>query len=199
METWLDRTGKSVKLSQPQQFFADSREMIDEAFPGDIIGIYDPGIYQIGDTLCASKDTFNFGKLPTFPPEHFAKVRAKTALKQKHFIKGITQLAQEGAIQIYKTEHFEEYILGVVGQLQFDVFIYRMEGEYNVQLDIQPLSFRLARWLLDKEIPRDALRSTTNLVVFDTKERPVILFENEFALNWFQQKNPDIHLADTAF
>ncbi|MGV3488660.1 MAG: peptide chain release factor 3 [Tuberibacillus sp.] len=197
METWLDRTGKSVKLSQPQQFFADSREMIEEAYPGDIIGIYDPGIYQIGDTLCATKDTFNFGKLPTFPPEHFAKVRAKTALKQKHFIKGITQLAQEGAIQIYKTEHFEEYILGVVGQLQFDVFTYRMEGEYNVQLDIQPLSFRLARWLLDKEIPRDALRSTTNLVVFDTKGRPVILFENEFALNWFQQKNPDIHLADT--
>jgi peptide chain release factor 3 len=197
METWLDRTGKSVKLSQPQQFFADSREMIDEAFPGDIIGIYDPGVYQIGDTLCSTKNTFNFGKLPTFPPEHFAKVRPKTALKQKHFIKGITQLAQEGAIQIYKTEHFEEYILGVVGQLQFDVFVYRMEGEYNVQLDIQPLSFRLARWLVDNEIPRDALRSTTNLVVLDIRERPVILFENEFALNWFQQKNPEIKLTDT--
>jgi len=198
METWLDRTGKSVKLSQPQQFFADSREMIEEAYAGDIIGIYDPGIYQIGDTLCATKNTFNFGKLPTFPPEHFAKVRPKTALKQKHFLKGMTQLAQEGAIQIYKTEHFEEYILGVVGQLQFDVFIYRMEGEYNVALDFQPLSFRLARWLVDNEIPRDALRSTTNLVVFDTKERPVILFENEFALNWFQQKNPDVKLAETA-
>ncbi|WP_077615174.1 peptide chain release factor 3 [Caenibacillus caldisaponilyticus] len=198
METWLDRTGKPVKLAQPQQFFADSREMVEEAYPGDIVGIYDPGVYQIGDALCGTKETFHFGKLPTFPPEHFAKVRAKTALKQKHFLKGIHQLAQEGAIQIYRTEHFGNYILGAVGRLQFDVFVFRMEGEYNVELDIEPLSFRLARWLVDREIPRDALRSTTNLVVFDAHDRPVILFENEFALNWFQQKNPEIRLAETA-
>lgn len=197
METWLDRTKKSVKLAQPQQFFADSREAIDEAYAGDIVGIYDSGVYQIGDSVCATKETFNFGKLPTFPPELFAKVHAKSAMKQKHFIKGVTQLAQEGAVQIYKTEHFEEYILGAVGQLQFDVFVYRMENEYNVDLFIEPLSFRLARWLLEPEIPREALRSTTNLVVFDVQERPVILFENEFGLNWFRQKNPDIELAET--
>ncbi|GGH84471.1 peptide chain release factor 3 [Pullulanibacillus pueri] len=197
METWLDRTGKPVKLAQPQQFFADSRENVEDAYPGDIVGIYDPGLYQIGDTLCATKDTFNFGKLPTFPPEHFSKVRAKTAMKQKHFIKGIEQLAQEGAVQIYKTERYEEYILGVVGQLQFDVFKYRMEAEYNVDLDIQPMSFHLARWLLNDEIPREALRSTTNMVVHDSQDRPVILFENEFGLNWFMQKNPDIKLAES--
>ncbi|GGE43777.1 peptide chain release factor 3 [Pullulanibacillus camelliae] len=197
METWLDRTGKAVKLAQPQQFFADSRENVEEAYPGDIVGIYDPGVYQIGDTLCEAKDTFNFGKLPTFPPEHFSKVRAKTALKQKHFIKGIEQLAQEGAVQIYKTERFEEYILGVVGQLQFDVFKYRMEAEYNVELDIQPMSFHIARWLMSEDVPREALRSTTNMVVHDGQDRPVILFENEFGLNWFQQKNPEIQLAES--
>ncbi|MFC7391650.1 peptide chain release factor 3 [Scopulibacillus cellulosilyticus] len=198
MTVWLDRTGKQLKLAQPQQFFADSREIIDEAFPGDIVGLYDPGFYQIGDTVCGVKDTFNYGELPQFPPEHFAKVRAKNAMKQKHFLKGVNQLAQEGAIQIYRTQ-YEETILGVVGQLQFDVFVYRMKAEYGVDLDMQMMPHQLAKWIVDKEEAKNLQRSSNNLVVADRDERPVIIFENEFALRWFQQKHPDVKLADSSY
>ncbi|MFD2618501.1 peptide chain release factor 3 [Terrilactibacillus laevilacticus] len=198
MTVWLDRTKKSVKLAQPQQFFADSREIIDDAYPGDIVGLYDPGFYQIGDSVCESKDTFNFGELPQFPPEHFAKVRAKNAMKQKHFLKGVNQLAQEGAIQIYRTP-FEETILGVVGQLQFDVFVYRMKAEYGVDLDMQRMSHQIAKWITKPEDADELRKSSNNLVVLDHQERPVIIFENDFSLRWFEQKHPDIELVDSSF
>lgn len=198
MTVYLDRTQKPIKLAQPQQFFADSREMIDEAYPGDIVGLYDTGFYQIGDAVCESKDTFNYGALPQFPPEHFAKVRAKNAMKQKHFLKGVSQLAQEGAIQVYKTP-FEETILGVVGTLQFDVFVYRMKAEYGVDLDIERMPHQIAKWILNKEDADALRRSSNNLVVADYKDRPVIIFENDFSLRWFQQKHPDIELRDSSY
>lgn len=196
MTVWMDRTQKSLKLAQPQQFFADSREIIDDAYPGDIVGLYDPGFYQIGDTVCESKETFNFGELPQFPPEHFAKVRAKNAMKQKHFLKGVNQLAQEGAIQVYRTP-YEETILGVVGQLQFDVFVFRMKAEYSVDLDMQPMPHQLAKWIPNKEDVEKLQKSSTNLIVQDHQKRSVIIFENDFSLRWFQQKNPDVVLSDS--
>ncbi|WP_085521249.1 peptide chain release factor 3 [Tuberibacillus sp. Marseille-P3662] len=196
MTTWLDRTGKQNKLAQPQQFFAKSREVIDDAYPGDIVGLYDPGMYQIGDTVCGTKETFNFGRLPQFPPEHFAKVRPKNALKQKHYLKGLEQIAQEGAIQIYKTPKFEEYVLGAVGKLQFDVFIYRMEAEYGVELVMDQMPHELARWLLDTDVPEQALRSSRSTLVYDHQDRPVIIFENEFSLQWFRQQHPEVKLSD---
>lgn len=197
MTVSLDRTQKQIKLAQPQQFFADSREIIDDAYPGDIVGLYDPGFYQIGDTVCEGKETFKFGALPQFPPEHFAKVRAKNAMKQKHFIKGVTQLAQEGAIQIYRTP-FEETILGVVGQLQFDVFVYRMKAEYGVDLDMQQMPHQLAKWIIGKEAADQVRKSSNNLVVTDRFDQPVIIFENDFSLRWFQQKYPDVELSDSS-
>ncbi|TCP29308.1 peptide chain release factor 3 [Scopulibacillus darangshiensis] len=196
MSVTLDRTKKQLKLAQPQAFFADSREIIDDAYPGDIVGLYDPGFYQIGDTVCAAKDTFNFGELPQFPPEHFAKVRAKNAMKQKHFLKGVNQLAQEGAIQVYRTK-YEETILGVVGKLQFDVFIYRMKAEYGVDLDMQPMPHQIAKWIPNKEDAEKLQKSSNNLIVTDHQERQVIIFENDFGLRWFQQKYPDVLLADS--
>ncbi|GAY75351.1 peptide chain release factor 3 [Sporolactobacillus inulinus] len=174
MSVYLDRTGKPLKLAQPQQFFADSREMIDDAFPGDIVGLYDTGFYQIGDTVCQAKDTFNYGALPQFAPEHFAKVRAKNAMKQKHFLKGVSQLAQEGAIQVYKTP-YEETILGVVGTLQFDVFVYRMQAEYGVALDIERMPHQVAKWIASREDAEALRRNSNNLVVTDYKDRPVII------------------------
>lgn len=197
MTVYLDRTGKQLKLAQPQQFFADSRELIDEAWPGDIVGLYDTGFYQIGDTVCASKDTFNFGALPQFAPEHFAKVRAKNAMKQKHFLKGVSQLAQEGAIQVYKTP-YEETILGVVGTLQFDVFVYRMQAEYGVDLDIERMPHQIAKWIVKREDAEALRRNANHLIVTDYKERPVIIFENDFALRWFTQKHPEIELRDSS-
>jgi peptide chain release factor 3 len=197
MSVYLDRTGKQLKLAQPQQFFADSRELIDDAFPGDIVGLYDTGFYQIGDTVCSSKDTFNFGALPQFSPEHFAKVRAKNAMKQKHFLKGVSQLAQEGAIQVYKTQ-YEETILGVVGTLQFDVFVYRMQAEYGVDLDIERMPHQVAKWIANREEADALRRNSNNLVVSDYKDRPVIIFENDFSLRWFQQKHQKVELRDSS-
>lgn len=197
MTVYLDRTGKPLKLAQPQQFFADSRELIDDAYPGDIVGLYDTGFYQIGDTVCDTKDTFNFGALPQFSPEHFAKVRAKNAMKQKHFLKGVSQLAQEGAIQVYKTP-YEETILGVVGVLQFDVFVYRMQAEYGVDLDIEQMPHQLAKWIARSEDAEAMRRNSNNLVVTDYKDRPVVIFENDFSLRWFQQKHPDVDLRDSS-
>jgi peptide chain release factor 3 len=197
MIVYQDRTGKPLKLAQPQQFFADSRELIEEAYPGDIVGLYDTGIYQIGDAVCAEKETFNFGALPQFAPEHFAKVRAKNAMKQKHFLKGISQLAQEGAIQVYRTP-YEETILGVVGTLQFDVFVYRMQAEYGVELDIERMPHQIAKWIADRDDAEKLRRNSDYLIVTDYKERPVIIFENDFALRWFKQKHPQIELRDSS-
>ncbi|MRG87269.1 peptide chain release factor 3 [Salinibacillus xinjiangensis] len=196
MSTWLERTGKQMKLAQPQQFFADSRESVEEAYAGDIVGLYDPGVYQIGDTVCGSKDIFSFGDLPQFPPEHFAKVRPKNAMKHKQYIKGIQQLAQEGAIQVYRTPRMEETVLGAVGQLQFDVFIYRMKAEYGVDLVMEPLSYQIARWVEEGEIPNKLMHTSTSMVVNDYLDRPVMLFKNEFNLDYFKGQNEEIKLTD---
>ncbi|MDU1041107.1 MAG: peptide chain release factor 3, partial [Enterococcus faecalis] len=126
MDVTLGRTGKKVKLSNVTQFMADARENVTEAVAGDIIGVYDTGNYQIGDTLYEGKMNVQYEELPSFTPELFMKVTAKNVMKQKSFHKGIYQLVQEGAIQLYKTYLTEEYIIGAVGQLQFEVFQYRM-------------------------------------------------------------------------
>ncbi|WP_257346927.1 peptide chain release factor 3 [Pseudalkalibacillus decolorationis] len=193
MEAWNDRTNKSFKLAQGQQFFAASRGNIDEAYPGDIIGLYDPGMYRIGDTLCGTKNTISYGELPQFPPEHFAKVRAKNAMKQKHFYKGVAQLSEEGAVQVYKTATMEETIIGVVGVLQFEVFENRLKSEYGVDLEILPLPHTCARWV-SKEKPFKV--ESSNYQAHDQQGNPVIIFENDFSLRWFQNKNPDVQLNE---
>ncbi|TLS37037.1 peptide chain release factor 3 [Pseudalkalibacillus caeni] len=197
MEAWLERTNKSMKLSQGQQFFASERGNIDIAYPGDIVGLYDPGTYQIGDTLCGSKDTFSYGDLPQFSPEHFAKVRAKKALKQKHFHKGIKQLSEEGAVQVYRTAKWDETVLGVVGMLQFEIFEYRMKHEYGVEIQFDSLPHQYARWTSSEDIESKTKGSSNLLLVYDQNELPVILFENNFALRWFKDKNPDVQLRES--
>ncbi|OEH91679.1 peptide chain release factor 3 [Bacillus solimangrovi] len=194
MTVKLTRTGKAIKLSQSSQFFAASRETVDKAYPGDIIGIYDTGNYQIGDTLAASNGELQFEALPTFPPELFAKVYAKNALKQKHFYKGIEQLVQEGAIQLYKTPFFEDYIIGAVGELQFQVFEHRMNNEYNVNIVMERQKYGIAKWIVDGEV-KDNISDSRKLLVKDQHERSVLLFENDFSLRWFEDKNPDIKLG----
>ena len=121
---------KKLRLSQPQQMMAAEREIIDEAYAGDIIGVFDPGIFSIGDTVTVPGKKFKFSGIPTFEPEHFMRVSPKDTMKRKQFIKGTEQIAQEGAIQIFKLPGagLEEVIVGVVGTLQFDVFQYRMRA-----------------------------------------------------------------------
>ncbi len=187
------RTGKQLKLAQSTQFMADDRSTVNIAVSGDIIGLYDSGTYQIGDTLTSGKDSFYFERLPQFTPELFVRVTAKNVMKQKHFHKGIQQLVQEGAIQLFKTVKYEEYLLGAVGQLQFEVFEHRMKNEYNVDVLLEGQGSKIARWIENEDI-NENLTSSRSLLVTDRFDKKVFLFENDFALRWFQDKNPEIKL-----
>lgn len=189
----LPRTGKQMKLAQSTQFMADDRNTVDQAVSGDIIGLYDPGTYQIGDTLTSGKNNFQYERLPQFTPEMFVRVYAKNVMKQKHFHKGIQQLVQEGAIQLFKTVKTDEYLLGAVGQLQYEVFEHRMKNEYNVEVVMDRLGSKVARWIESDQVD-DSLSSSRSLLVTDRFGKNVFLFENDFALRWFQDKNPDIKL-----
>lgn len=193
MSITLPRTGKSMKVAQSTQFMADDRNTVEEAVSGDIIGLYDPGTYQIGDTLTVGKENFQFERLPQFTPELFVRVTAKNVMKQKHFHKGIQQLVQEGAIQLFKTVKTEEYLLGAVGQLQFEVFEHRMKNEYNVDVLIEHVGSKIARWIENESI-NENLSNSRSLLVNDRYDQKVFLFENDFALRWFQEKNPEIKL-----
>lgn len=193
MNVNVPRIGKQIKLAQSTQFMADDRSTVNEAVSGDIIGIYDPGTYQIGDTLTTGKNQFQFERLPQFTPELFVRVTAKNVMKQKHFHKGIQQLVQEGAIQLFKTVKTDEYLLGAVGQLQFEVFEHRMKNEYNTEVLMERQGSKIARWVDGDEI-NENLSSARSLLVNDRYEKKVFLFENDFALRWFQDKNPDVKL-----
>ena len=196
MTVKLSRTGRDMKLSQSTMLMANERENVDTAIAGDVIGIYDTGNYQIGDTLCTTKDPIFFEPLPTFPPELFAMVSPKDTMKAKQFQKGVDQLAQEGAIQVYKNQ-YNEVIIGAVGQLQFEVFDYRLKNEYNAEIRMESLDFSVARWLETDNIQdvKDLLDSRT-MLVFDHFQRPIILFANQFTLNYFMEKHQDIKLIE---
>lgn len=193
MDVTLGRTGKKIKLSNVTQFMADARENVEEAVAGDIIGIYDTGNYQIGDTLYEGKLKVQYEELPSFTPELFMKVTAKNVMKQKSFHKGIYQLVQEGAIQLYKTYLTEEYIIGAVGQLQFEVFQYRMLNEYNAEVIMTPMGTKIARWIKPEDLD-ERMSSSRNILARDRFDQPLFLFENQFAMRWFADKYPDVEL-----
>lgn len=193
MDVNLTRTGKKLKISRSTNFMADDKETIDIAYPGDIIGLYDSGNYQIGDTLYQSNKV-EFEALPSFTPEIFVKVSAKNVLKQKHFHKGVEQLVQEGAIQYYKTLHTNQIILGAVGQLQFEVFEHRMKNEYNTEVIIERIGPKTTRWIENVEDIKESMSSSRSILVKDLYDNYVFLFENDFAMRWFNDKYPDIKL-----
>jgi len=191
------RNGKMIKLAQLQQFLAQDRDIVDVAYPGDIIGLFDPGIFRIGDSLSQGKDIV-FNELPTFSPEIFAKVTVKNALKQKQYQKGIDQLTEEGTIQVfYSVGSFSETILGVVGQLQFEVFQHRMLAEYGVELQLHRMTFQFARWIVDEKIDPSKFRINSTLVK-DKKDNYVALFENEYAMRTAVDKNPTTKFLEIA-
>lgn len=193
MDVTLERTGKSMRLSNSTQFMADSRETVETAVAGDIIGLYDTGNFQIGDSIYIGKQDIKFEKLPQFTPELFVRVMAKNVMKQKSFHKGIDQLVQEGAVQLYSTYSTGDYILGAVGQLQFEVFQFRMLNEYNSEVVMEPLGHKVARWINPDQLD-EHMSSSRNILVKDRAGAPLFLFENQFAENWFKSKYPDVEL-----
>lgn len=190
---------KKVKLAQPQQMMAQERHIIEEAYAGDIIGVFDPGIFSIGDTICAPKKKIAYEGIPTFAPEHFASIRNKDTMKRKQFVKGITQIAQEGAIQIF-TElggGMEEIIVGVVGVLQFEVLEYRLKTEYNVDIVKNPLGYQYIRWIQNKDIDLKSLNlSSDTKKVQDLKGQYLLLFSNEWGIRWATEKNKELELLE---
>lgn len=190
--------GKPVKLAQPQQFLAQERSIVEEAYPGDIIGVFDPGIFSIGDTICSEKNKLQFEDFPVFPPEIFARVQPKDSMKRKQFEKGITQLAQEGAIQVFQQKNIgmESFVVGVVGVLQLEVLEYRLLNEYGAQLLMNQLSYSVARWVYGKKEAVANLKGLdSGMLVYDKEDRPVILVNNEWSLNWILERNPDINFT----
>ena len=200
MEVYHVQGGKTLKLAQPQQMMADERKMVEEAYAGDIIGIFDPGIYSIGDTLTTSKQKFAFEGIPTFAPEHFARVRLVDSMKRKQFVKGVTQIAQEGAIQIFQEYKggMEEIIVGVVGVLQFDVLKFRLENEYNVEIRLENLPYEHIRWIEDKdEMDVDRISGTSDMKkVIDMKGNPLLVFVNEWSIGMTLDRNEGLVLTE---
>ncbi|MFD1465994.1 peptide chain release factor 3 [Lapidilactobacillus mulanensis] len=194
MTVKLARTGKELRLNNATEFMSAQREQVDSAVAGDIVGLYDTGNFQIGDSIYTGKETIEFEKLPQFTPELFVEVMAKNVMKQKSFHKGMQQLVQEGAVQLYKTYTTDDYILGAVGQLQFEVFQYRMLHEYNSEVVMKPIGARTARWI-DPEQLDQRMSSSRNLLVKDLQGNPLFLFENRFAENWFKDKYPKVELT----
>ncbi|MBM7866063.1 peptide chain release factor 3 [Heliobacterium gestii] len=187
-------SGKSVKLAQPQQFMAQERVIIDEAYPGDVIGLFDPGVFGIGDTLCMEGKNFQFEDFPVFPPEHFARVQPKDTMKRKQFVKGMTQLTQEGAVQVFRQPEIgvESFIVGAVGVLQMEVLEYRLKQEYGVDILMQHLAFSVARWLDGYDPAKPVKGLDSGMLIRDGKERPVALFRNEWSVRWAVEQNPQI-------
>ena len=200
MEVYHVQGGKTIKLAQPQQMMADERKMVEEAYAGDIIGIFDPGIYSIGDTLTTSKQRFAFEGIPTFAPEHFARVRLVDSMKRKQFVKGVTQIAQEGAIQIFQEYKggMEEIIVGVVGVLQFDVLKFRLENEYNVEIRLENLPYEHIRWIENKdEVDVDRISGTSDMKkVIDMKGNPLLVFVNEWSIGMTLDRNEGLVLTE---
>lgn len=199
MEVLHVQGNKKLRLSQPQQIMAQEREIIDEAYAGDIIGVFDPGIFAIGDTICSPKKKFEFESIPTFAPEHFMRVRQKDTLKRKQFIKGTTQIAQEGAIQIFHEPDsgMEEVIVGVVGVLQLEVFEYRMKNEYNVDLFKEGLPYSYIRWIDNKDIdPKTLKLSSDTKLVKDFRDNYLLLFTSEWNIRWALERNEGLELSE---
>lgn len=198
-EVYHVQGNKKLRLSQPQQLMAQERKVIEEAYAGDIIGVFDPGIFSIGDTVCLPGKSFAYEGIPTFAPEHFARVRQMDTMKRKQFVKGITQIAQEGAIQIFQEFNtgMEEIIVGVVGVLQFDVLKYRLENEYNVQIRMENLPYEHIRWIENKEIDMGKLVGTSDMKkIKDLKGNLLLLFVNSWSIGMTLERNEGLILSE---
>jgi len=198
-EYWHVQGGKPLRLAQPQQLMAQERAIIDEAYAGDIIGVFDPGIFSIGDTVCEKGQNVKFEGIPTFAPEHFAAVERVDTMKRKQFEKGIMQIAQEGAIQIFHEPYtgVEEVIVGVVGVLQFEVLEYRLKTEYGVDIRRRSMPYELVRWVENEDLDISRLNLTSDTKwVQDFKGNNLLLFTSDWCINWALQKNEGLRLRE---
>jgi peptide chain release factor 3 len=192
------RTRKEVTLANATVFMAQDRKNVDEAFAGDIIGIHNHGTIKIGDTF-TEKEFLKFSGIPNFAPEHFKRVRLKNPLKTKHLQKGLKQLAEEGAIQVFRPLMGNDYILGAVGILQFEVTVARLKAEYGVDATYEPVDFAVARWVASgdrKKMAEFEKKNMPNLAV-DAEGSLSFLTTSEWQLGYSMEKWPDIQFLKT--
>ncbi len=188
------RTHKEVRLSRPHGMLAGERTILDSGFAGDIVGVINPGVFAVGDTISA-KGGFNFKPIPQFQPEIFAHVSPKDVGKRKSFDKGVIQLTEEGAIQLLKPyEYGSELIFAAVGQLQFEVMQYRLKDEYNVETILSPLPYKCSAWLIGDT--KAFQKPSNSLIVQDRFERPIVLFTEPWEKQYAVKQNPNHQLLD---
>ena len=190
---------KTAKLSQPQQLMASDRAVVDEAYAGDIIGVFDPGIYSIGDTVCEPRMNVRYEGIMTFAPEHFAEVEQLDSMKRKQFAKGMNQIAQEGAIQIFffPDSGMERVIVGVVGMLQYEVLEYRMENEYGVKFHRTSLPHDTIRRVKSTPVPMKDLKLPSDAKwVQDVRGRDLLIFDGEWSIRYATEHNPGLELIE---
>ncbi|MCR4717449.1 MAG: peptide chain release factor 3 [Lachnospiraceae bacterium] len=193
------QSGRKLKLSQPQQIMASSRKVLEEAYAGDVIGVFDPALFSIGDTICAPGKKFEYEGIPTFAPEHFARLVQLNSMKRKQFMKGVTEIAQEGAVQLFQDYQLgmSEIIAGVVGVLQFDVLKYRLENEYGCEVRLEPLPYGYIRWVKDVETDLNSLKRLNDVKkVKDMKGNPLLLFTNDWIINMVLDNNEGLELEE---
>jgi peptide chain release factor 3 len=192
------QSGATIRLTRPYKLFANEREIVDEAFPGDVVGIPNTGNLSIGDTLYVGEPV-RFADLPRFEPEHFALLKNNDISKQKQFNKGLQQLEKEGAVQVfYNINAFKrEPILAVVGQLQFDVVQARLEMEYNVSAAVEPLNFAAARYVDTTDEIFNALPKRSEVILArDSQDRKIALFSSPFIVKYYAEKNPELKFIE---
>lgn len=192
MDVQIAYKKKSIKLSSPVSFFGQKRSTIDEAYPGDIIGLINSGMFQIGDILYTGEEP-QFIPLPQFAPELFGRIILTDTSKMKSFKKGVQELSEEGVIQIFYLQD-GSIIIGAIGQLQFDVFQSRIEDEYSAPCRIEKMPFECSRWILPEHVNKF---SSYDLIVKDTKDNTVVLFKSNFRMISFKKENPDIPLFES--
>ena len=198
MEVTETRTGHRVRLSQPQQFMAQDRVMVEDAWPGDIIGLFDQGDFTVGDTVTNGSPKLQFEPLPVFPCERFAIVSPRDSMKRKQFTKGVRQLAEEGAVQVFHKPDagMETIIIGAVGELQFEVFRHRMQNEYGVELRFNEMPHSAARWI-ESDSDVESLKLPSGVArIEDDEGKPVLLFENSWSIDMSIDRNPGLELRE---
>lgn len=193
------RTGREIRLAAPQQFLAQERQAVEEAWAGDVIGVHDRGNLRVGDTLSANGQ-LEFGGIPRFSPEHFARIAVADPLRRKQLDTGLRQLSEEGTVQVFYSDSAvgPAPIVGAVGLLQFDVLLHRLEHEYGVKAKLDPMPYRHARWVEGPAARIEELASYERALVYDTKGRPLLLFDSDWSLRVTLEKATDVAFHDVA-
>lgn len=200
MEVTVARSGKKMKLSKPHTFMASERSIVDDAVPGDIVGLYDPGELRLADTLYAGEPV-KFKGIPRFAPEHFARIKLKDPTKRKHLTNGLQQLSQEGTIQLFFREGLgkTDPYLGAVGLLQFEVLKTRLLNEYNTKADLERAPYTVARWIAGEPSGLAWLKARPDyLLVTDRYGHPVVLSQSPWPLDYALQEAPGLKLLDVS-